>query len=189
VETSLHRRPDSFEALYREHGERIYRFCHRLCRHRADAEDLTQEVFILAYRGLAGFDARSSLATWLYRIAYRRWQRFRSSGSVDTVALDEGLDAPSPDLSAARLDRIALDDALAQLSEPLREAFILVKAEGLKYREAAEVLGVPQGTVQSRVHAAVTELRALLDPNRGEIWPRRPARTRPACLKEAVDEL
>lgn len=162
-ETKPHGAPARFDLLYSEYSDRIFRFCYRLCGHTADAEDLTQEVFLAAYQGPAGFAGRSSLATWLYRIAIRRWQRIRSTRGPETTSLDEETPAAAgPDPAAAGVERISLDRALAALPESLRVAFLLVKAEGLTYREAAAVLGVPRGTMQWRVHEAVQRLRALL---------------------------
>lgn len=163
-ETGMRGAPASFDALYAEHGNRIYRFCYRLCGQSADAEDLTQEVFLAAYQGLAGFAGRSSLATWLYRIAFYRWQRIRSRRGPETVPLEEdtATSPTAPDPSRSTIERVMLDQALETLPEALRETFLLVKVEGLKYREAAAVLGVPTGTVQWRVHEAVLRLRAQL---------------------------
>jgi RNA polymerase sigma-70 factor (ECF subfamily) len=148
----------SFEMLEKDYGDRIFRFCYRLCGHREDAEDLAQEALILAWKSLPQFQGRSSLATWLYRIALNRWRRTRRPPPSD-ADFDE---ATAADPTANRLLRLSLDRAMAELPETLRTAFVLVKAEGLKYREAAEVLDVPQGTVQSRVHEATLRLRALL---------------------------
>jgi RNA polymerase sigma-70 factor, ECF subfamily len=153
----------AFERLYDEYGDRVYRFCFRLCGQAADAEDLTQEVFIAAYQGLDRFAGRSSLATWLYRIALYRWRGLQGA-APPTVPLElepEGT-AAVPDPAPSRIERLSLESAIARLPESLRDAFLLVKSEGLKYREAARVLGVPQGTVQSRVHDAIVRLRVLL---------------------------
>jgi RNA polymerase sigma-70 factor (ECF subfamily) len=161
--------PRNFEKLEEEYGGLVFRFCYRLCGHREDAEDLAQEVMLLLWRNLDRFEGRSSLPTWIYRIALnrRRRQRRPAVGSVD---LEEAKDALAKDSTESRLVRLTLDQALGNLSETLREAFLLVKAEGLKYREAAEVLGVPVGTVQSRVHEATTRLRSMLkdELDRGE---------------------
>jgi RNA polymerase sigma-70 factor (ECF subfamily) len=154
--------PSGFDALYAAYGNRIYRFCHRLCGRAADAEDLAQEVFLAAFQGRERFDGRSTVATWLYRIALYRWRRLFGGARIETVLLDESVPATAPDPAASHLDQLALEEAVTALPDPLREAFILVKAEGLKYREAAQVLGIPQGTVQSRVHDAVVRLRAAL---------------------------
>jgi RNA polymerase sigma-70 factor (ECF subfamily) len=179
--------PGSFDALFSEYGDRIYRFCYRLCGHTADAEDLTQEVFLAAYQGLSRFAGRSSVATWLYRIALYRWGRIHGARRPETVPLDEetvGV-AMTPDPASAGVERLSLENALLTLPDGLREAFLLVKAEGLKYREAAQVLGVPQGTVQSRVHDAVVRLRALLAEDGGE---RSAASDRQADVEQSGDQ-
>lgn len=157
-------RAERFAALYAQHGERIYRFCFRLCGRQADAEDLTQEVFVAAFQGLTGFAERSSLATWLYKIALYRWKRLRPHWQPDDVSWEDAAEAADAqsDPSRTGLHRLSLDAALAQLPDDLHDAFLLVKVEGLKYREAAHVLDVPQGTVQWRVSEAVQRLRVLL---------------------------
>ena len=161
--------PGSFDAFYDRYSDPVYRLCYRLCGHAADAEDLAQEVFLAAYQGLHRFVGRSSVSTWLYRIAMYRWQRLRAGPMSETVSLEEEPAAlVSADPAAAGVERLSLGNALDALSVDLREAFLLVKAEGLKYREAAQVLDVPQGTLQYRVHEAVKKLRRLLQDERGE---------------------
>ena len=152
-------------ALYAQHGDRIYRFCFRLCGRAADAEDLAQEVFVAAYQGWGSFAGRSSVLTWLYRIALYRWHRLRPQWQPDAVSWDDASEAADPhgDPAHVGVQRLSLDAALALLPDDLHDAFILVKAEGLKYKEAARVLDAPQGTVQWRVSEAVHRLRALLD--------------------------
>jgi RNA polymerase sigma-70 factor (ECF subfamily) len=182
--------PGSFEALYEQYGSRVYRFCFRLCGHVADAEDLAQEVFVAAYQGLERFEGRSTLATWLFRIALFRWKRLRSGHRPETVSLDEGLEvaATAPDPGFVGVERLLLDQALAALPPDLHEAFLLVKVEGLKYREAAVVLGVPQGTVQYRVHEASVRLRAMLtDEDEGRLS--RAASPNPCPCRGATHEL
>jgi RNA polymerase sigma-70 factor (ECF subfamily) len=154
--------PGGFEALYDLYGPRLYRFCYRLCGRVDDAEDLTQEVFLAAYQGRERFAGRASVTTWLYRIALYRWRRLFAGRDAEVVSLDRAEEPMIPDLAPMELERWALERALAALPETLRESFLLVKAEGLKYREAAVVLGIPQGTVQSRVHDAAVRLRELL---------------------------
>ncbi len=160
-----HRKPPNIETVYAEYGDRIYRFCYRLCGHAGEAEDLAQDVFVAAFQGLHGFQGRSSLTTWLYRIAFYRWRQLHPKGRAIAVALDDTLpEMPQePDPALAGMQRMALEQALAALSTDLREAFLLVKSEGLTYHEAAEVLDTPQGTIQYRVHEAVKRLRVLLN--------------------------
>lgn len=151
----------AFPAFYRQHGDRIYRFCYRLCGSESDAEDLTQDVFLAAFQSRERFAGRSSVQTWLYRIALNCWHQSRRTPRPNTTDLD-GVTQAGPGVEQAVTDNIALTCALAALSPDLREAFLLVKAEGLKYREAAQVLGIPLGTVQWQVHQASRRLRVLL---------------------------
>jgi RNA polymerase sigma-70 factor (ECF subfamily) len=183
--------PGSFDAIYDAYGDRIYRFCFRLSGNAADAEDLTQEVFLAAYQGLHRFAGRSSLATWLYRIAHYRWRRINSARGPETVSLDGELadTVAAPDPTALRMERMSLDSALAMLPPVQSEAFLLVKAEGLKYREAAEVLGIPQGTVQSRVHDAVVRLRELLAESTGQAQDCASGAVRGAGGRKVADEV
>lgn len=155
----------AFPALYARHGDRIYRYCFRLCGRATEAEDLTQDVFVAAWQGLGRFEGRSSPLTWLYRIALFRWNRVRRERGDETVAwadVPEPADAAS-DPARLTVPRLSLAAALEALPDDLRDAFLLVKSEGLKYREAAQALAVPQGTVQWRVSEASRRLRALLD--------------------------
>jgi RNA polymerase sigma-70 factor (ECF subfamily) len=158
------RKLPSIETVYAEYGERIYRFCYRLCGQAAEAEDLAQDVFVAAFQGLEGFEGRSSLSTWLYRIAFYRWRQLHPRGRLPALSLEEDVERMpvQPDLAHESLQRLGLEEALATLPVDLRDAFLLVKAEGLTYREAAEVLEAPQGTIQYRVHEAVQRLRVAL---------------------------
>ena len=162
--------PDSFRELYAVYGARVYRFCRHLCGNPDDADDLTQEVFLAAFQGRERFEGRSSIATWLYRIAIYRRRAVRARGP-QTVPLEELDLPPIPDPTPARVERLSLEDALSELSEPLRETFLLVRVEGLKLREAAEALGVPLGTVKSRLHDATMRLQAILSHEDGEGSP------------------
>jgi len=157
-------RPDtgSFTELYRQHGDRIYRFCFRLSGSVSDAEDLTQEVFLAAFQGQNRFQGRSSVQTWLYKIALNCWRQSLRKPPLGMGVLEENTAQARPGLEQAVTDQIALSCALAALPPDLRETFLLVRAEGLTYREAAQVLDTPQGTVQWRVHEASRRLRVLL---------------------------
>jgi len=154
------RPPTDFRAFYAQHGPRLYRFCLRLCGSVADAEDLTQDVFLAAFLGRERFEGRSSVLTWLYRIALNC--RRHSVRTPRPVLVPEDAAQAGPGLEQSVTEDIALSCALSALPPDLREAFLLVKAEGLTYREAAQSLGIPQGTVQWRVHEASRRLRILL---------------------------
>lgn len=117
------------------------------------------ETIHAAPEAIKRFDRRSTVKTWLYRIALNKWRENRRT-QRRRDELDQGLIVPHPEPDQALA--IAIEAELTTLSEPLLEAFMLVKMEGLKYREAASILDVPVGTVQSRVHAACDQLRERL---------------------------
>jgi RNA polymerase sigma-70 factor (ECF subfamily) len=150
-----------FAAFTRIYGNRIYRFCYRLSGSVPDAEDLTQEVFLAAFQGQDRFEGQASVQTWLYRIALNCWRHANRSPRVPMSPLED-MPQTGPNLEQSVTDSLALSCALAALPPDLREAFLLVKAEGLKYREAAQILGIPLGTVQWQVHQASRRLRVLL---------------------------
>lgn len=147
-------------ALYDTYHVRVYRFCLRLCDgHPEEAEDLAQEVFLAALGSLPRFAGRSTVQTWLFRIAvFRSRDLRRRQPSLSLSALDHAVAGHEEQA----LSLLALQSALAALPEPLREAFVLVKCEQLTHKEAARVLELPQGTVQSRVFDAVRLLRVQL---------------------------
>lgn len=157
----------AFNEIYEEFGNRLYRFCMRLSGDKDDAEDLMAEVFLAAYTGRDRFEGRSSLSTWLYRIAVHKWSRMKRTRK-STLQWED-----SPELSQREsgIGHLAIEQALLGLPEPLAQAFLLVKGEQLCYREAAEVLGIPQGTLQFRVHEASKRLRTALS----EVLPDTPA--------------
>jgi RNA polymerase sigma-70 factor, ECF subfamily len=171
VERSLAGERGAFDLLYHRHSGRVFHFLRRLTGGEAEAEDLTQEMFLAAYRSLAGWRGESQLGTWLCGIAFRQYAAARRQQRLETEPLDEEHDlmalAPAGDplarcLQHEQLQRI--EAALAALPPLPREVFLLVKVEGLSYREAAEWLSVPLGTVQSRLWRAICLLqRALAD--------------------------
>lgn len=158
--------PGAFDDLYATYGPRLYLFGLRLCGKPTDAEDLKQDVFIAAYRNLHRFEGRSSLTTYLCRIALYRWGQIRNGARRETVGWDEVEGAATtietPDMAHQAHTRLELCNALATLSEAQRAAFLLVKADGFTSAEAAKMLDIPVGTVKSQVHEALLRLRARL---------------------------
>lgn len=146
--------------------------CRRLLGNEADADDATQEALIAIARGLARFDGRSSVGTWVYRIAtnaaideLRRRQR-RPHVVGDPNQWTSGPSEPADRGSSAHVDTLAERDrlvpALAALSEEFRVAVVLRDVADLDYAEIAEVLGIPPGTVRSRIARGRAQLAALL---------------------------
>ena len=145
----------------------------------SEAADVTQEVFLKAFRGIRDFRGGSSLKTWLYRIAvrealnHRRWtwrhlrqQIFLDEASGENNSIFELEDcSPSPfDTLASRELQQVVHQALNGVAESFRAAVILRDLEGMSYEEVAEVLGVSVGTVKSRILRGRRALREILEP-------------------------
>ncbi len=163
--------PEAFAEIYREYGEMVFNLALRLSGDRERAADLSQEIFLRIFRHLDGFRGRSSLKTWIYRVAVNHCRsRLRRRALVfeqvlparggDRASGGEGGD-PIEDLVDPRRDpeqRVlagdaerVLQQALAALPPAYREAVVLRDVEDLSYEEIAEVLGVRIGTVRSRI--------------------------------------
>ena len=151
----------AFDLLYAEHAAPVYRFALRLSGCTEDAEDLAAETLSIAYRRHAGFRAEASLRTWLFSILLNQWRMSKRKKRVHQDPLDDARNV------AATFDVADFDlaEAIRELPEALKEAFLLVKGEGLTHAEAAKVLRVPVGTMYFRVHAAVQQLRVKLGPS------------------------
>jgi RNA polymerase sigma-70 factor (ECF subfamily) len=156
----------AFEELYRQHSTRLFNLAWRMCGTRADAEDLLQEIFLLAYRKLPEFRGDSTVGTWLYRLAMNRCldhlksRQTRTNGATTTLD-EEAMPGPRrvPDGGIKRLD---LERAIARLPEGARAAFVLHDVEGFQHHEVATILGITEGTSKSQVHKARLKLRDLL---------------------------
>jgi RNA polymerase sigma-70 factor (ECF subfamily) len=160
----------AFHDLVGRHSDSLFRLAVTLCRSRADAEDVLQETLIGAYRGLAKFDGRASVKTWLTQILLRQsakmWnkgRRMSQAGRIDSpagAATGESLARPSAEDDVDR--RADLMAAIDALPDDHREVILLREVRGLSYDEIARVLRVPHGTVESRLHRARAGLRQRL---------------------------
>ena len=166
----------AFETLVMRYQTRIVNYAAAMVHDQGIAEDVAQETFVRAWRGLDRFRAESSFKTWLYRIASnvartcldRRGRQARvgdRSLDDDAERLQAG-DVPSaaPDAETALVTRETIDRALAELPEELRLALVLRDVEGLDYKEIAVVTRAPIGTVESRIFRARRRLKGLLRP-------------------------
>ncbi|MEM6290245.1 MAG: sigma-70 family RNA polymerase sigma factor [Myxococcota bacterium] len=153
----------AFAELVRRHQGRVRGLLMRLAQDRVLADDLAQEVFLRAYRGLVGFQGRSAFGTWLYRIAYNVYLNNRTR--VKRFAeLPEDYDAaaiaPETAMSAPRSDlRRDLSAAIETLPERYRAVVVLYYLEEVSYPEIADILSVPLGTVKTHLHRAKKLLR------------------------------
>jgi RNA polymerase sigma-70 factor, ECF subfamily len=171
-------RPEACAELVRAHYQAVYRFLAHLCRDAHRAEDLTQETFAAAWEKIATFQGRSSLATWLHRIAYTKFLDARRAERRAAGAFERRTGPAAP--PAGPLDVAAADDearrlyrALDELDAPERALLVLHYLQGLSYREMAAVLGEPTGTVKWRTAEALSRLRALLGDEAPEYAPRK----------------
>ncbi|MES2465151.1 MAG: sigma-70 family RNA polymerase sigma factor, partial [Armatimonadota bacterium] len=152
----------SFDALFRRHSLRVYNLLRRLGAAPDEAEDLSQETFVTAFGSLASWRESGAFATWLCGIAVNKYRAGRRASGRPDFADDENAyeNAPAPpgDDPLAHLTREEtgrqLQAAIAALPDGCREAFVLVYTEEFAYRDAARLLDIPTGTLQSRLNRA-----------------------------------
>jgi RNA polymerase sigma-70 factor (ECF subfamily) len=173
--------------MVRMHHKRVYGLCYRFTGNPTDAEDLTQDVFLKIYTNLASFDAgRGSLPVWIATMTrnllvdnFRRTRNQRATSS-----LDEGWDSveelkpidrltakghSAHELVAQQELAKMVQEALSRVSVELREAVILRDLQDMDYKEIAQVLGIPEGTVKSRISRGRAELARLLERTKREV--------------------
>lgn len=162
---------EAFDRLYRDHVDRIYRFAQRLCGQVEDAQDLVQDTFLNAYRGLDQFRGDAQVSTWLYRIAARACLRLRrkrkgepdrelsleefiptSEGEFRLQIPTDGL-TPEEALENKELRR-ALHQAIQKLPNKYRVVLVLRDMEGLTAKEVGVIMGLNERAVKSRLHRA-----------------------------------
>ena len=162
---------------------RVYAMVYGMVRNREDARDITQDAFVKAYKSLESFRLESGFYTWLYRIAMnlsidfvRKRKRREINGFDEGIASrdeDGGIaDAHHEDGPLRHLERKQLFhrimDAMERLPDDQREVILLRELEGLQYKEIADVMGIPEGTVMSRLFYARKKLQKLLTVDRQE---------------------
>ena len=155
----------AFERLYREHVGRVYGLCLRMTRDPALAEDCTQETFINAWKALARFETRSSLSTWLHRIAVNATLAKRRKASVvmEPTSTDDEDEAIESDWTLETpLEVNEIEAAIERLPEGARDVLVLHAIYGYSHLEAAEMLGVAEGTCKAQLHRARSLLRDKL---------------------------
>ncbi len=165
----------AWEELVRRHSRRVYNLCYRFTGNGSTAEDLTQEVFLRIYRTIGSYrSAYGGFATWMTSVTrnllidhYRRTKRDRLTDSLEDampVVENKESSARRPDEQALLGELSAqVQSGLGRLSPDLREAVILRDLQGLEYAEIQRVLGVPEGTVKSRINRGRIELARILE--------------------------
>jgi RNA polymerase sigma-70 factor, ECF subfamily len=212
IANALRGNRDAFGSLVRKYQRRVYAAAFRLTGNHSDADDVAQDSFLRAYRGLGAFDGRAEFFTWLYRIVVntalnhlraRKRTRATSAGlpADDVEAADDTLEmaAAATDEAAARVAAGSTDpralaesrqalaaagEALAELAPTLRITLVMATIEELPYKQIAELLGIPEGTVAWRVNQARKELRHRLS----ELAPGPPTRHNDGSLRNGQDQ-
>jgi RNA polymerase sigma-70 factor (ECF subfamily) len=162
---------DAFETLYERHHRRVYSLCLRMLANPAEAEDLSQEVFVQLFRKIGSFRGESAFTTWLHRMTVNQvLMHFRKRGVRMEQTTEEGDELNSVVQAGTErphsmpvVDRIALERAITELSPGYRTVFVLHDVEGLEHEEVARVLGISVGTSKSQLHKARMKLRGLLN--------------------------
>lgn len=157
---------DGFSLLVHQHMEGVFRVAMGFVHQQQDAEDIAQEVFVKAWQGLSGFDERSTLRTWLYRIAIheslnflkkkkrrRQWEKWVTLFGGETVS------APDPDRLLRQEEQLLIKEVLDQLSDKQKQAFVLREYEDLSQRQIAEIMGLSEGAVEQLLIRARNHLQ------------------------------
>ncbi|MBT8486047.1 MAG: RNA polymerase sigma factor, partial [Phycisphaerae bacterium] len=171
--------PEAMGELLRGYQRRIHAICYRMVAHSEEAADLTQDAIIKVMEGLAGYDGRASVSTWIIRVtmncclSHLRKERLRRHASLDAIASGSG-EEPSTNLAGSaeprpgsrverEEERARLLQALGRLESPMRAVLVLRDLQGLDYQQLGTVLGIPVGTVKSRLFRARLALRAEIE--------------------------
>jgi RNA polymerase sigma-70 factor, ECF subfamily len=178
----------AFEQLYRRYSGRVYATCLRMVRINSEAEDLTQEAFLLLFRKIHTFRGEARFSTWLHRLTInlvlmrlrkRRHPEVSLDAMLESGEEDSGppVEFGAPDLRLnGVVDRMHLNGAIEQLPDGYREMFFLHDVEGYEHHEIAEILGCSTGNSKSQLYKARVRLRKLLkDALRRRVVEKRPS--------------
>jgi RNA polymerase sigma-70 factor (ECF subfamily) len=172
----------AFDEIVRIHGDKVFSLVFRMIGNRAEAEDITQEVFITVFKTIETFRGEAKFSTWLLRIAANQSKnriKYLARRATDPDGLDGGgvgdvqaapnvapltgqVDAPDVIVEAAELDKL-MQEAIAALDEEQRLLVVLRDVEEMSYQEIGEITALPEGTIKSRLHRARMAIKEWLD--------------------------
>ena len=159
----------AFETLYWKHHRRVFGVCMRMTKNVTEAEDVTQQVFLLLFRKIGSFRGDSAFTTWLHRMAVNTTlMHFRKNKTIKESTTEDG-ELPDSIYSDNKqhsemnfADRIALTRAIGGLPDGYRKVFVLHDIQGYEHREIAQMLGCAEGTSKSQLYKARRKLRKLM---------------------------
>ncbi len=166
---------EAFKRLLDDYGGMVQHLVRRYTVHQQESEDLVQEIFIDVYKGVSRFQGKSSLKTWIYRVALNHCLRHIERRKPTPLELGNAAIAipstsPTPHECLEQVEtNEQVNVALSHLSDIHRSVIVLHELNGLTFTECAEVLEVPVGTVKSRLSNAFRQLRVLLLPAKEEL--------------------
>lgn len=186
IERLVMRDERAFNELVHMYGRRVAALVFRMLGNHAEAEDLTQEVFVQVFKAIGTFRGESKLSTWIYRIAVNlcknraKYLRVRHAGEQDEleavaerVPLGEAtkanvahIDRPDEALAGRQIEKI-VQEAILEIDETFRQCLILRDVEELSYEEIAEITALPVGTVKSRIFRARAQLKEIVERKLG----------------------
>ena len=159
----------AFEEIYSRHHRRVYSLCLRMLQNAHEAEDLTQDVFIQLYRKIGSFRGDSAFTTWLHRMTVNQvLMHFRKRTVKFEKTTEEGETPVQIVLGTENMgklqivDKIAIDNAIAQLPDGYKNVFLLHDVQGYEHEEVAKILGCSVGTSKSQLHKARLKMQKLL---------------------------
>ena len=165
---------DAFEQLYRLHSARVFALCLRMLRHRAEAEDLTQQTFLTVFRAIRTFRGQCAFSSWLHRVTVNCVLMHLRKKVAHQVSLEEimqtgeGSGGTRKELRhydlrlTGLIDRLSIEKAIAQLPARLKGTLVLYDLWGCQHREVGKILACSAGTSKSQLHRARRRLRELL---------------------------
>jgi RNA polymerase sigma-70 factor (ECF subfamily) len=158
----------SFELLFDRYYNMIHAFAYRVCLVETEADDIAQETFIRAARGISSYRGAASFKNWLYRIAHNALIDWGRQNARQRVKQDQFAAELESRAQARTPDYADVHSALRQLSPDLREAVALVYFEEMNHREAADAMGCAETTISWRIFRAKSALKKLLGSKKGE---------------------
>ena len=189
---------EAFEELFEQHKQRVYSLCLRMTGNTAEAEELTQEAFMQAFRKMHTFRGESAFSTWLHRLSVnvvlmRLRKKTVAETPLDDWVQDEDAGEHCIQIGAAdpvlrgSIDRVHLQRAMAQLAPGYKQMFVLHDVQGYEHREIAAILGCSIGNSKSQLHKARMRMRALLQEAVRESWRQKRVSSRARLAQPMAD--